>query len=428
MRLTISNLNIVGHADISINGLAVIAGENGTGKSTIGKTLFTTLKAIASSSANIAIDREQAIARLADPAFGRLFRLRLSDSGRPLDTMLPPSRAQFIADICAITTPAGIDSYFAPILEAIHGSSIADPLAGDICAIKDYISTLTDHKGVMASSLNRLLHSEFLGNISSAGAPSSQVSLTDEQSDLSLYYDIDKGKTSVTSLTGPVTFRDATYIESPLYLHLLDILSKVTGARLFDSGDTAQSLLLPAHVADIVGKIESLRYLSDNGSTQAPRLTSTLSQLAGGEFYYDPARHVIMFRQGDNEIVPLNVASGVKSLGLLQILLDNRIVTPDRPLIWDEPENHLHPKWQIRLAQFLVILASQGIPVIVSTHSPYFIQGIRYFAVKLNAEQFVDYYLAELSGNASVTHCVNDDLNRIFIKLASPLNEIMDLP
>ena len=45
MKLSIRNLNIVRQADITVNGLAVIAGENGTGKSTIGKTLFATLKA-----------------------------------------------------------------------------------------------------------------------------------------------------------------------------------------------------------------------------------------------------------------------------------------------------------------------------------------------------------------------------------------------
>ena len=63
----------------------------------------------------------------------------------------------------------------------------------------------------------------------------------------------------------------------------------------------------------------------------------------------------------------------------------------------------------------------------MSTHSPYFIQGIRHFAVKMKAEQYVDYYLTEMNGSTSIAQCVNDDLNRIFIKLAAPLNEIMDL-
>ena len=186
-------------------------------------------------------------------------------------------------------------------------------------------------------------------------------------------------------------------------------------------------MMLPAHVADIVEKIESLRYAYDVKTINSQQVSSTLAEIAGGEFFYDTSRHAIMFRQGDNNIVPLNVASGVKSLGLLHILLDNKIIGPDRPLIWDEPENHLHPSWQIRLAQFLVMLAAQGIPIVVSTHSPYFIQGIRHYAVKLHAEHFVDYYLTEMEGATSTTQCVNDDLNRIFIKLAAPLNEIMDL-
>lgn len=427
MHLSISNLNIVGHADIVINGLAVIAGENGTGKSTIGKILFATIKTMADLRNNIGgFDRGKSVADIADPVFSRLFRLRMTGSYPQLDTLLPQSRSQFISDIAAIKSADSLDRYFAPVLDIISDSGIAAPLAADICTIREFIRTNSGHNAAASALLSRFLDSEFLGNIASADSSGTDVSFSDDSADFAISYSAAHGKAIVKSLTGTSSFRDATYIESPLYLHLLDILGKVAGARIFNAGDSAP--FLPAHVADIVEKIESLRYSGETSASQAPQLSSSLAEIAGGEFYYDSSRHVVMFRQGDNGIVPLNVASGVKSLGLLQILLDNRIVTPDKPLIWDEPENHLHPKWQIRLAQFLVTLAAQGIPVIVSTHSPYFIQGIRHFAVKLRAEQFVDYYLAELNGNASVTQCVNDDLNRIFIKLASPLNEIMDLP
>ncbi|MDE6346461.1 MAG: AAA family ATPase [Muribaculaceae bacterium] len=427
MKLDISNINIVGHAQIAVNGLAVIAGENGTGKSTIGKILFATLKAIASMRGNTSASREKAVADLADPVFSRLFRLRLTECGRALDDCLPASRSQFISDISSLPSAAAVRQYFAPILAAVTDPAVLDTVASEIDALAACIDRPADAATDVTAALDRLLRSEFLGNISPGGATSSAVSFSDEASGMSLSYSIDRGNVSVSACEGKTSLRDATYIESPLYLHLIDILGKVSGTRFFDDGNTLASLMLPAHVADIVEKIESLRYTYDIRSSRVAGLSSSLAQIAGGEFFYDPERHAIMFRQGANDIVPLNVASGVKSLGLLQILLDNKIVTPDRPLIWDEPENHLHPSWQIRLARFFVTLASQGIPVIVSTHSPYFIQGIRHFAVKLHAEQFVDYYLTEMNGTTSLTQCVNDDLNRIFIKLAAPLNEIMDL-
>lgn len=40
MKLSISNFAKIDKADITIDGITVIAGENNTGKSTIGKILF----------------------------------------------------------------------------------------------------------------------------------------------------------------------------------------------------------------------------------------------------------------------------------------------------------------------------------------------------------------------------------------------------
>lgn len=41
MKLSLNNIGMIKKADIKLNGITVIAGKNGTGKSTIGKTLFT---------------------------------------------------------------------------------------------------------------------------------------------------------------------------------------------------------------------------------------------------------------------------------------------------------------------------------------------------------------------------------------------------
>lgn len=68
-------------------------------------------------------------------------------------------------------------------------------------------------------------------------------------------------------------------------------------------------------------------------------------------------------------------------------------------LIWDEPEIHLHPKWQVELAEVLIRLTKSGIPIVVSTHSPYLAQGIRYFSAKYAIEDFFNYYLAEDNGD-----------------------------
>jgi predicted ATPase len=44
--LTIKNIGMIKQAKIALNGLTVIAGENDTGKSTVGKLMFAIVKAL----------------------------------------------------------------------------------------------------------------------------------------------------------------------------------------------------------------------------------------------------------------------------------------------------------------------------------------------------------------------------------------------
>jgi len=46
MKLSIKNVGKLKEADVEINGITVIAGENNTGKSTIGKALFSIFQSL----------------------------------------------------------------------------------------------------------------------------------------------------------------------------------------------------------------------------------------------------------------------------------------------------------------------------------------------------------------------------------------------
>lgn len=49
MKLKLNNIGIIKEAEIKIDGLTVIAGKNDSGKSTVGKVLFTLIKTISQS-------------------------------------------------------------------------------------------------------------------------------------------------------------------------------------------------------------------------------------------------------------------------------------------------------------------------------------------------------------------------------------------
>ncbi|MCL2260882.1 MAG: ATP-binding protein, partial [Fibromonadales bacterium] len=46
MQITLKNVGFISEAEVGLAGLNVIAGPNGTGKSTVGKTVYTIIKSI----------------------------------------------------------------------------------------------------------------------------------------------------------------------------------------------------------------------------------------------------------------------------------------------------------------------------------------------------------------------------------------------
>jgi predicted ATPase len=103
-------------------------------------------------------------------------------------------------------------------------------------------------------------------------------------------------------------------------------------------------------------------------------------------------------------------------------------INENKPLLWDEPENHLHPAWQIKFAEMLVLLSKSGIPIVVSTHSPYFIQSIRYYSQKYQLASYVNYYMNEIGDDGLVTvKEVTNDLGKVFARLSAPLTEVLNL-
>lgn len=78
----------------------------------------------------------------------------------------------------------------------------------------------------------------------------------------------------------------------------------------------------------------------------------------------------IDYQTQHGERIPLALtAMGVSNIGLIELLIRNNIIKRGSFLIIDEPEAHLHPKWQVVLMEVLYKIACAGANVIVATHS-----------------------------------------------------------
>ena len=82
-----------------------------------------------------------------------------------------------------------------------------------------------------------------------------------------------------------------------------------------------------------------------------------------------------------NAIDFIDVASGIKNVTVLKRLVANGILHKGSLLIIDEPEVNLHPDWQMKFAEILVMLRKVlHIQVLINTHSPYFMRAIECYS------------------------------------------------
>ncbi|MEI0478351.1 AAA family ATPase [Brachyspira pulli] len=75
MKLTIKNFARIKEAEINIDGITIIAGENNTGKTTIGKVLFSCFNSLNNIEEAILLDKKKAINR----EFFELFKILLNE-------------------------------------------------------------------------------------------------------------------------------------------------------------------------------------------------------------------------------------------------------------------------------------------------------------------------------------------------------------
>ena len=444
MRLILENINKIKKADIELNGLTVIAGTNDSGKSTVGRVLFSVIKALINGLNNNDKDKIKNIKERFSSLYKRLSSIRTIDREllwkfSPLDTSRKLETLLSSVDSNAILAQKELFRFMdekISIIESLDITPRHKSLAlKDLTAIKNLLTETGDYSSRFRNEFQNQIESEFSYNICSVSTEYSKIQFFSDHGSAKIEMkdnEIIEGK---LDMDFDYSLTDVTFVETPLYLHLMDALYRASTYKELENKRATLGLsfgMVSVHIKDLMDKLEYSKYLQ--GKSLSGIDSFDIESIIGGRFVYDKKSRSLLLVKPENGKVfsypPVNVASGIKSFGLVQLLLEMDFINESKMLIWDEPENHLHPKWQIEFAHLLVKLAKAGIPVVVSSHSPYFIQGIRYFSNKEEMNPYVNYYLAENSDNysgLSTLENVTEDLNQVFMKLAEPLNQIMNL-
>lgn len=125
------------------------------------------------------------------------------------------------------------------------------------------------------------------------------------------------------------------------------------------------------------------------------------------------------------------ISSGIQQISLIQILLDKYKLQPGSFLIIDEPEVNLHPEWQFKFAEILVLIAKElNVTLFLNSHSPLFIESIEAFCEFYDVMDDINYYLTEESknkGKYDFTKINSDELYKIYGNLGNPYHLINQL-
>ncbi|EHZ0415943.1 TPA: AAA family ATPase [Campylobacter coli] len=209
---------------------------------------------------------------------------------------------------------------------------------------------------------------------------------------------------------------DCTFIQSPLVWDLFEFFTKARlvndNARIYGGG---YELSYPYLLWDLYQKIGLQRPLKK--SLDFKELEEEIVDIINGHFLQNN-KEAYKFYRNNKEISVENVATGIKQFGILQTLINNHRITPQGFLIFDEPENHLHPTWQILFAKILIKLSTKNIPILINTHSPYVVEAIYKYSIhykaRVNFHVSLGSKIEQVENNEKTMELIFEKLNKPF--------------
>lgn len=395
MQIKLRNIGMLKKAELNLNSLTLIAGENDNGKSTIGKVIFCIIKAINKYKDELQESKEHKLKERLDNLFFFIRNILAHN------TVLKNTEDIYFLILDEYTLEEKLLKLEELILTVRDKSDLKDiekieKVLKEIYIIKDEPE---DEKKYIESALNKAFFSEFDSSILLNGEEDGQITLLENSLELINIRISKDNKLSLIKDVEPIQLKDATFIETPLILNNHDLLIR-SQSGLSLNKRSIERLGIPyttLHTKDLFDKLKKISFSIFLNDEFEDTILKEIQKIIDGNIVYDNKQRDFIYSKNEKAISIKNTASGIKSFGILQLLLENDILNQNSILIIDEPENHLHPKWQLKYAKVLVTLAKNGVKILIASHSPYMIEAIKRYSDSENLEENTNFYLAENS-------------------------------
>ncbi|MCB7319568.1 AAA family ATPase [Lacrimispora sp. 210928-DFI.3.58] len=470
-KIRLDNIGIIKDSTIELKGLTVVTGHNNSGKTTVGKTLFAILSAVEDlqqkalkDKVDFARSKENEIRDML--GMNRLFHfesmspmIRIGKAGTDIGT----KEGQYLGDYLSgngrsdFGDFADLAAYVRQLRES--AMNISDE------ALKDILSewgngkrmtkrSLDSKRNQLVKSLDNLFESlcsdpeltqyankriirslqkEFNGQILPVRYPDVKGTIEFYSDDTKCFLIhvlknelADNAKTYFSDAYRDVIFIDDVFALDKLgeagrnYMDVYRFLNnrqERQWSERFESQGHNQIL------------VEKLKNRSDNlfeemiNQNKAEKLLRKMDEVFPDKIILSDDQYIC----SQSKLDVRNLAAGSKLFAIIKKLLENGELTADTLLILDEPESHLHPAWQNRFAEIIVLLVKYlEMHVLLTTHSPNFLMALDVYAKEYEIWDGTTMYCTEQSENAYMVRYSNvkNDLKTAYNKLATPLFEL----
>ena len=396
----INNLGKLQHATVSINRFTVFAGANNSGKSFTSKILYSIFNALRANHA------EASLSMLIEPVVDIIdlmyFRRRFHKSDTHESTLQEefekltslvencPSRnsdelkifiSNFINQIDVVQSRFNeIRNEFA---DSDRLSDLANDLANSLNELKESLQDV-DEAELISNGMKLELGRNILGNFQAVTL--SQLSEKEmypfsiKIENVGEFKFLDYFLEEEISLEleeawheHALRFSSLIYLESPIYWKLKTPLEdfQFSHRRLWTRRRPLVGI--PQHFYDLC---RFLKY-EYTGDFDFPNIYQKLVKDFGGKLTISKDGDLSFHEDSNDRKIPITqTATGIANIGFLSLLIQRKLLDKKSFIFIDEPEAHLHPQWQVLMAECLFELAHSGVHVVIATHSVEFLEWL----------------------------------------------------
>lgn len=419
MELSIENFAKIKSAKIRLDGITAIVGLNDTGKSTVGKILYGMFSAIANIDKSVVLAKRrnimQAIVSL------------LHQNTQNAHGNISQSAFKYVADF--------VDR----LIETENGSDLVVSFLNDFEKRQNEFEIIWNEelKKQVDEAIKKVLSipdeklSQSVVSLAFQKIFSEQINIIDEPELNAVVKLIVKGKpielafeeNELKSMNRGISLvNSATYIDNPF------VLDRLNQRTVYENRESPLVRDLTNKLA-FVDETEKNKDLEDEALSREivkdglMQIMMELDKVAPGSIDNFHGEYLYRKKKGGNALSVSSLSTGIKAFAIIKRLLLNQSLKERDVLVLDEPEVHLHPEWQLRYAELIVLLQKTfNLTVVVTTHSSHFLEALDLYSKIHKTSDICSYYFASCAQDSDMASFedVTGHLEKIYSNLVQP--------